>query len=44
MMDELELTQEQVAENMGKDRSTVTNYIRLLSYHPISRSQSGMVN
>ena len=34
MMDELELTQEQVAENMGKDRSTVTNYIRLLKLPP----------
>ncbi len=34
MMDELELTQEQVAENMGKDRSTVTNYIRLLRLPP----------
>ena len=34
MMDELELTQEQVAENMGKDRSTVTNYVRLLKLPP----------
>jgi ParB family chromosome partitioning protein len=34
MMDELELTQEQVAETMGKDRSTVTNYIRLLKLPP----------
>src|SRR5215467_2354165 len=34
MMDELSLTQEQVAENMGKDRSTVTNYIRLLKLPP----------
>ena len=34
MVDELELTQEQVAENMGKDRSTVTNYIRLLKLPP----------
>jgi ParB family chromosome partitioning protein len=34
MMDELDLTQEQVAENMGKDRSTVTNYIRLLKLPP----------
>jgi len=30
MMEELNHTQEQVAERMGKDRSTVTNYIRLL--------------
>lgn len=34
MMDELEYTQEQVAERMGKDRSTVTNYIRLLKLPP----------
>jgi len=34
MMDELNLTQDQVAENMGKDRSTVTNYIRLLKLPP----------
>src|SRR6187549_235669 len=34
MMEELDLTQEQVAERMGKDRSTVTNYIRLLKLPP----------
>src|SRR5438045_3455812 len=34
MMDELTLTQEQVAERMGKERSTVTNYIRLLKLPP----------
>src|SRR5438067_8998674 len=34
MMDELTLTQEQVAETMGKDRSTFTNYIRLLKLPP----------
>src|SRR5215218_2236645 len=34
MMEELEHTQEQVAERMGKDRSTVTNYIRLLRLPP----------
>ncbi|MDB5206847.1 MAG: ParB/RepB/Spo0J family partition protein [Flavisolibacter sp.] len=34
MMDELNHTQEQVAERMGKDRSTVTNYIRLLRLPP----------
>src|SRR5688572_21392415 len=34
MMEELEYTQEQVAERMGKDRSTVTNYIRLLKLPP----------
>src|SRR5829696_9529203 len=34
MMEELEHTQEQVAERMGKERSTVTNYIRLLKLPP----------
>lgn len=34
MMDELDYTQEQVAERMGKDRTTVTNYIRLLKLPP----------
>ncbi len=34
LMDELEYTQEKVAERMGKERSTVTNYIRLLKLPP----------
>ncbi len=34
MMDELNYTQEQVAERMGKERSTVANYIRLLRLPP----------
>lgn len=34
LMDELSYTQEQVAERMGKERSTVTNYIRLLKLPP----------
>lgn len=34
MMDELNHTQEQVAERMGKERSTVANYIRLLKLPP----------
>jgi ParB family transcriptional regulator, chromosome partitioning protein len=34
LMDELSYTQEQVAERMGKDRTTVTNYIRLLKLPP----------
>ena len=34
LMDELDFTQEQVAERMGKERSTVTNYIRLLKLPP----------
>jgi ParB family transcriptional regulator, chromosome partitioning protein len=34
MMEELEYTQEEVAERMGKDRSTVANFIRLLKLPP----------
>ncbi|HMG83980.1 MAG TPA: ParB/RepB/Spo0J family partition protein [Ferruginibacter sp.] len=34
LMDELDYTQEQVAERMGKERSTVGNYIRLLKLPP----------
>jgi ParB family chromosome partitioning protein len=34
LMDECSMTQEQVAERMGKERSTVTNYIRLLKLPP----------
>lgn len=34
MMDELTYTQEQVSERMGKERSTVANYIRLLKLPP----------
>jgi ParB family transcriptional regulator, chromosome partitioning protein len=34
LMDDLSYTQEQVGERMGKERSTVTNYIRLLKLPP----------
>jgi ParB family transcriptional regulator, chromosome partitioning protein len=34
LMDECNLTQEEVAERMKKERSTVTNYIRLLKLSP----------
>ncbi len=34
LMDECELTQEQLAERMKKDRSTVANYMRLLKLPP----------
>ncbi|MEO8819518.1 MAG: ParB/RepB/Spo0J family partition protein [Ginsengibacter sp.] len=34
LMDELDYTQDQLAERMGKERSTVTNYIRLLKLPP----------
>jgi ParB family chromosome partitioning protein len=34
LMEEWEYTQEQLAERMGKERSTITNYIRLLKLPP----------
>jgi ParB family chromosome partitioning protein len=34
LMDECDLTQEQVGERMNKERSTVTNYLRLLKLPP----------
>jgi ParB family chromosome partitioning protein len=34
MMEELNFTQEQVAERMSKDRSTIANFIRLLKLPP----------
>ncbi|MCB9063555.1 MAG: ParB/RepB/Spo0J family partition protein [Chitinophagales bacterium] len=34
LMDECDLTQEEVAERMKKDRSTVTNYLRILRLPP----------
>lgn len=34
LMEELDYTQEHLAERMGKERSTVTNYIRLLKLPP----------
>ena len=34
LMEELDYTQDQLAERMGKERSTVTNYLRLLKLPP----------
>jgi ParB family chromosome partitioning protein len=34
LMDELDYTQEQLAERMGKERSTIANYVRLLKLPP----------
>lgn len=34
LMDEMEYTQEQLADRMGKERSTITNYLRLLKLPP----------
>lgn len=40
LMDEIQLTQEQMSERVGKKRSTIANYLRLLKLNPII--QTGM--
>ncbi|MGI9546769.1 MAG: ParB/RepB/Spo0J family partition protein [Flavobacteriaceae bacterium] len=40
LIDEIELTQEKLSERIGKKRSTITNYLRLLRLDPIV--QTGM--
>lgn len=40
LIDEINLTQEQMSERVGKKRSTITNYLRLLKLDPIV--QTGM--
>lgn len=40
LMDEIELTQEQLSDRVGKKRSTIANYLRLLKLDPII--QTGM--
>ena len=35
LIDELEITQEELSKKIGKKRSTISNYIRLLQLHPI---------
>ena len=47
LIDEVKLTQEQLSEKVGKDRTTVTNYLRLLKLPPevqlgIRQRQIGM--
>ena len=40
LIDEINLTQEQMSERVGKKRSTITNYLRLIKLDPII--QTGM--
>jgi ParB family chromosome partitioning protein len=35
LIDEIQLTQEQMSDRVGKKRSTITNYLRLLKLDPI---------
>lgn len=38
LIDEIQLTQEQMSDRVGKKRSTITNYLRLLRLDPIIQS------
>ena len=38
LIDELKLSQEEMSKRVGKDRSTIANYIRLLKLDPIIQS------
>ncbi|TXN35184.1 ParB/RepB/Spo0J family partition protein [Flagellimonas hymeniacidonis] len=40
LIDEVKVTQEKLSDRVGKKRSTITNYLRLLKLHPII--QTGM--
>lgn len=40
LIDEISVTQEKLSDRVGKKRSTITNYLRLLKLHPII--QTGM--
>ena len=38
LIEELNLSHDEMSKKLGKDRSTITNYIRLLKLHPIFQS------
>ena len=38
LIDEISLTQEELSSKLGKDRTTITNYLRLLKLNPIIQS------
>jgi len=38
LIDEINLTQEELSNKIGKDRTTITNYLRLLKLNPIVQS------
>ena len=46
LIDEVDLTQEEMSQRVGKDRSTVTNYLRLLKLDPIVQTgiRDGMIS
>ena len=43
LLEEIQLTQEKMSERVGKKRSTVTNYMRLLKLDPIVQTGIGTV-
>lgn len=46
LLDEINLTQEQLSHRVGKDRSSITNYLRLLKLDPIIQTgiRDGMIS
>ena len=46
MIDDVNLTQEEMSQRVGKERSTVTNYLRLLKLDPIVQTgiRDGMIS
>src|SRR5690625_7186471 len=46
LIEEINLTQEQIIHRVGKDRSSITNYLRLLKLNPIIQTgiRDGMIS
>ena len=46
LLEEINLTQEQLSHRVGKDRSSITNYLRLLKLDPIIQTgiRDGMIS
>ncbi|MFV0164439.1 ParB/RepB/Spo0J family partition protein [Empedobacter falsenii] len=46
LMDEIQLTQEELSKRVGKDRTSITNYLRLLKLDPIIQTgiRDGMIS
>lgn len=46
LMDEIKLTQEELSKRVGKDRTSITNYLRLLKLDPIIQTgiRDGMIS
>ena len=46
LIDEIKLTQEELSKRVGKDRSSITNYLRLLKLDPIIQTgiRDGMIS